>query len=175
MSLLLSPMLWRAVAVAAVLAGLAWAYHLWASHQRETGRQEVRAEWHADRLNVAEQNRLLLMARDKASGRLQAQADKQRGIDNAENHALDLRVDELRRRLRDRPDRPADTGRNDLPTVAVAGAVGPGNGGCTGAGLFRSDSEFLARQFANASRLQTALRSCRAQRQADIETVNGTQ
>ena len=37
---LLSPAVLRAVAVAAILAALAWGYHLWADHQREIGRVE---------------------------------------------------------------------------------------------------------------------------------------
>lgn len=162
----------RLGALLAVLASLAWAYHLWAGHQRETGRQEVRAEWQADRLNIAEQNRLLLMARDKASGQLQAQADKQRGIANAENHALDLRVDELSRRLRDRPDRPTDKAGSDLPTPAGVGATGPGDANCTGARLYRADAEFLGREAARADKLRIALRACSAGRQADIDALS---
>lgn len=57
MTWLLSPAVLRAVAVAAILAALAWGYHLWADHQRETGRQEVRAEWRASDLLKAEAER----------------------------------------------------------------------------------------------------------------------
>lgn len=45
---LLSPGLWRVVAVAATLALLTGAYFTWRSIQREVGRAEVRAEWNAD-------------------------------------------------------------------------------------------------------------------------------
>ena len=87
-------MLWRAVATAAVLASLAWAYHLWADHQREIGRAEVRIEWQADKLARAESNRLLLMARDKESSRLQAAADNDRRATNEQNHSADLELAE---------------------------------------------------------------------------------
>jgi len=168
----LSPILMRAVAVAAALAALALAYHLWAGHQQDIGRAEVRAEWQADRLNIAEQNRLLLMANARKTDELQAKADKQRGIANAENHALSIRVSELAGRLRDRPNRP-DAGSGGVATATGTGAAGSGNASCTGAGLYKPDGEFLAGLAASADRLRIALKSCRAGRQADIETVNG--
>lgn len=164
----------RAIAAAAILAALAWGYHLWADHQRDIGRNEVRAEWQADKLNIAEQNRLLLMARDRDTTKLQAQADKQRSADNAEKIALGRRVAGLVDSLRDRPERPADASGGSVSTVAGSGAAGRTDGGCTGARLFRSDSEFLAGQFANATRLQIALKACRADLASAIEAVNGT-
>lgn len=49
MNLLAIPILWRWAAAAAVLAGLALGYIAWAGHQRDIGRQEVRAEWAVER------------------------------------------------------------------------------------------------------------------------------
>lgn len=167
MSLLLSPTLWRAIAVAAVLAGLAWVYHQWAEHQREIGRQEIRAQWDADRANIAEQSRLLTLARDKESARLQAAADKQREIDHAEKRALGRRVAGLLDSLRDRPERPsADQSGSDLPAVAGARAAGPG---CTGAELYRPDAEAFTRLAADADRVVAELRSCRSAYEAARE------
>ena len=162
----------RAIAVAAILAGLAWAYHQWADHQREIGRQEIRAQWQADRANIAEQSRLLVLARDRETARLQASVDKQRDIDHAAKRALDRRVAGLLDSLRDRPERPAaDKGGDGMPEVAGSGAVGAG---CTGAELHRQDAEFLVRESARADRLQAALRSCRdAYGRAQAAAVSG--
>lgn len=164
MSLLLSPTLWRAIAVAAVLAGLAWVYHQWAEHQREIGRQEIRAQWDADRANIAEQSRLLTLARDKESARLQAAADKQREIDHAEKRALGRRVAGFLDSLRDRPERPsADQSGSDLPAVAGARAAGPG---CTPSQLYRDDAEVALRIAASADKLRIAFQSCRSRYEA---------
>lgn len=172
MTWLLSPTLWRTIAVAAALAGLAWAYHLWADHQREIGRDEIRVEWQADKLARVEQNRLLLMARDKETTRLQASADKERQALYAKNRSIDLERDDLLKRLRNRPERPADRG-DGVPAVAGAGAAGPADTGCTGAGLYGPDARFSLGVAADAARLQSALRSCRAARARDQAAVNG--
>jgi hypothetical protein len=168
MTALLSPTLWRAIAVAAALAGLAWAYHLWANHQLETGRAEIRIEWQADKLARAEQNRLVLMARDKESGRLQTLADKERKALNEQNRSLDLELAESLQRLRNRPERPA-TSDPGVPTN-----TGPGGGGrgCTGADLYKPDSEFLTREAARNDKLRIALRACYSSYRAAQETVN---
>lgn len=168
----LSPIAWRAIAAAALLAALAWAYHQWAERQREIGRDEIRAEWQADKLARAEANRILLMANAKATGALQAAADKERQALNARNRSIDLERDELLKRLRNRPDRPADRD-SSVSAVANHGTAGPADAGCTGAGLYRPDSEFLAGAFTDASRLQAALRTCLAARERDHAAVNG--
>jgi len=171
MPALLTPTVWRALAIVAALAALVGLYAVWTSHQRNIGRAEVRAEWQADKLSIAEQTRILLMANAKKSGELQVQADKRRRNDNAENHALDLRVDELRKRLRDRPERP-DPGASGVPALAGDRGAGSGNSGCLGTELYRSDGEFLTGLAARADKLRIALRACRAERQADIDAVN---
>jgi hypothetical protein len=159
-------MLWRAIAVAAVLAGLAWGYHLWADHQREIGRVEVRVEWQADKIARAEQNRILLMANARQEGVLQAAADKERKALNEKNRTIGRDLAAALDRLRHRPDRPepADSG-GGLPAVAGAGSAGPRNAGCTGDRLYRDDSEALVRLGAAGDRLRIALRSCQAQYQ----------
>ena len=174
MTWLLSPVVLRAMAVAAILAALAWGYHLWADHQRETGRQEIRAEWQADKLARAESTRLLIVASAKAQSDLQVSADKERQALNAKNRSINRDLADALGRLRDRPERPADRpgGVPENPSTATAGS---GNAGCTGAGLYRPDSEFLARAFADASRLQAALRSCRGDYERAAATVNGSQ
>lgn len=170
---LLSPMVLRAIAVAAVLAALTMAYNWWAGQQRDIGRAEVRAEWQAQDLAQAEQNRLLLMANAKTSDRLQAQADKERTALYAENRDIGLRLDESLKRLRNRPDRPPAASGDGVPADTVAATAGPGDTGCTGQGLYRSDGGFLAREASDAKRLQLALRSCRADYERAAQAVNG--
>ncbi len=156
-------MLWRAIAVAAVLAALAWAYHLWADHQREIGRDEIRVEWQADKLARAEQNRILLMANAKTSSDLQAAADKERKVLHEQNRSIGLELAESLKRLRNRPDRPEPAdGASGVPAVAGPSRPGSGDGACTGAGLYKADGEFLERLAADSKRLQATLRSCRA-------------
>lgn len=170
---LLSPMVLRAIAVAAVLAALTMAYHWWAGQQRDIGRAEVRVEWQAHDLAVAEQNRLLLMANAKASDKLQAQADKERTALHAENRDIGLRLDESLKRLRNRPERPPAAVAGSVPADTVAAPTGPGDTGCTGTGLFLPDSEFLTRLASSADRLRAALRSCRAAYERAAQAVNG--
>jgi len=59
--------------------------------------------------------------------------------------------------LRNRADRPAaaDVPKGDKPADA-----GEGAGGCTGAGLYRPDGEFLVGESARANVLRIALQSC---------------
>lgn len=154
---LLTPMVWRAIAAAALLVTLAWVYHLWAERQREVGRQEVRVEWEADKLARAETNRLVMKAVDKASDTLQKAVNKERQVIHARNHSIDLEHDELLRRLRNRSDRPAVSGDG----VSAPAGPGPVTAGCTGTELHRQDAEFLVRESARADRLQVALQSCR--------------
>ncbi len=169
---LLSPAVLRAVAVAAILAGLAWGYHLWADHQRETGRQEVRAEWQADKLARAESTRLLIVASAKAQSDLQVSADKERQALNAKNRSINRDLADALGRLRDRPERPADRpgGVPENPSTATAG---PGDAGCTGDRLYRDDSEALVRLAAAGDRIRAALQSCRADYERAAQAVNG--
>jgi len=170
MTWLLSPMVLRVAAAAALLAALAWAYNSWANRQREIGREEVRIEWQADKMARAEQNRLLMMSVDKASDTLQKAVSEERRALHARNRSIDLERDELIRRLRNRPDRPEPTDSGSgVPTVAGSG---PTASGCTGAGLYKPDGEFLAGLAADASRLQTALRSCQAAYKRAQDAVN---
>lgn len=169
---LLSPAILRAVAAAAILAALAWGYHLWADHQREVGRQEVRAEWQADKLERAESTRLLLMARDKETATLQGKADKERVALNEKNRTINRDLVDALGRLHDRPERPADSA-GGVPENPGTATAGPGDGGCTGQGLYKPDGRFLVGEAADAARLQAALRSCRADYERAAATVNG--
>lgn len=168
---LLSPAVLRAVAVAAILAALAWAYHLWADHQRETGRQEIRAEWQADKLARAEANRILLMANAKATGALQAKADTDRKAFHAQIHSIDLERDELARKLRNRPERPKPANSGDgVPANPGTATAGPG---CAPIQLYRDDADVALRIAASADKLRIAYQSCKAQYDSIKELLDG--
>lgn len=143
-----------AIVLAAAIAGLYWTGYT-------SGKKTVQAEWNVERLETAKQTRLLLLAKDKMVSDLQAKADKERAIKNAQINSLSLELDESLKRLRNRPARPA----GDMPKPAGTG----GNG--TGAELYREDAEFLAREAARADKLRIQLAQCRAAYNAAREAV----
>ncbi len=147
MMALLSPRLWLALAIAALLAathGLAY----------RSGRAAVRAAWDAQTLAAATQAHAAEQAARTAERALAAAAHNSKVQKNAEITRLTAALDAALDSLRHRPERPAVT---DLPATAAAGA------GCTGAELYRPDGEFLAREAARADTLRAALSQCQAQ------------
>lgn len=143
---------WRVVAgliLTVLLAGSHWkVYHM--------GGASVQAKWNAESLSVAKQSLRLSEEATRTTTNLEAAADQLKGNKNAQIRTLDARVAELTGQLRDRPERPRE---GDLPASAIAGAVPS----CTGAGLYRSDAEFLIGEAARAKRLQLDLAQCQAQ------------
>lgn len=142
------------LAIAALIAGGLWKVR----HSGiADGRAEVQAQWDADK---AARMQAALLAAETARQRehdLQQAADKLRRAKDAEILDLGVRVGELRKRLQDRPDRPASS-----PAVAASSAR-PGGPGCTGAELYKQDGEFLIREAERADTLRAALRACQAQ------------
>lgn len=148
--------------VGAIFAGIVWLK----AEGRAEGRAEVQAEWNAERLATAETSRLLLRANAKASDALQSKSDLDRGNLHARLHSASLELDESLRRLRERPVRPAESD-GGVP-------ANPGSGldakGCTGAGLFAQDGEFLAREASRANALRARLTYCE-DRYRDAQTM----
>jgi hypothetical protein len=145
--------LYSKIAVAAAIA-LALAAGYWKAYT--SGKQAVQLEWDAA---TAQATAAALAAEQAARAKeqeLQGKADAIRRTKNAEIQSLSLRVDEYARRLQNRPDRPSS---DNLPTPAGTGAS---TSGCTGAGLFRRDGEFLTGLAADADRLRIALSACQA-------------
>lgn len=89
--------------------------------------------------------------RDKEA-ELQAGMDKLREDKRRETAKLQRTVAALTDSLRDRPERPAS-----MPEVAADGDAGRG---CTGAELYRPDSEFLVGEFARAENIRLSLIQC---------------
>ena len=143
--------------LALVLAlAIAWPLSLWqASNRGETaGRAAVQQAWDAAITTQAQATLRLVNAAHATSQSLQDKASEQRKATNDQitrinrAHALALE------RLRDRPERPNGA---DLPEVAGTGQAASG---CTGAGLFRSDSAVLIGLGRDADELRINLKSC---------------
>lgn len=121
----------------------------------ESGQAFVQQKWDKEnaRLQVeyAENQRI---AREKEQA-LQSSADKLRQEKDREIRNISARASALSNSLRDRAERPAQTGT--VPSTACACV------GANGAQLARGDAEFLVGYSADAARLQAALNQCIAQ------------
>lgn len=154
----------------ALALSVAWPLSLWqASNRGETaGRAAVQQQWDAEATTRALATLKLVERAHATSQALQDKASEQRKATNDQitriNRAHALAIE----RLRDRPERPADTGAGSLSEVAAAGEHATG---CTGAGLFRSDSVFLSGLAADADKLRAGLQACQAQYNAAREAM----
>lgn len=148
--LLLNWRLWAAAAIAVALAASHWKAYT-------AGKTSSQAAWNAERLEQANQSRKLLEKTAADTAELQAQAEKTQGAKNAQIQALNSRVDFLNSELRNRPQRPSGTG---VPTTSTDGKAASG---CTGAQLYRSDSEVLTRIGRDADELRLQLKACYTQ------------
>lgn len=156
---LLSPRVWIAVALAVALAASHWkAYTL--------GEKTVQDEWQAERFATTTASLKLAEISAAKTAKLQADSDQLKKAKNVQIAKLDAALGDALGRLRDRPERPS---QSSVPSDPSAGPVA----GCTGAQLWRSDAEFLARESARADRLLADLAQCQtaydAAREALIE------
>ena len=149
-------------AVLALLLALAgwWAYN--AVYAR--GAESVQVRWDAVELERAQQSAQVAADALQTTKALQAAADKQRKASHAQIAALNQSLAVALAGLQNRPARP-DAG--SVPGDAAAGA------GCTGAGLFRTDAEFLTRESARADKLRIELAQCQTQYNAARAALTG--
>ena len=146
--------MWKSWIVAVMASVIFAAGSAWYGHSRgvQSGMLQIQTLWDAERMA---QQQAILEAQQKAQDterRLQAQVAKLRKERANEKARIDAQYASLIDGLRDRPEaRAGDTG---VPEGARAGV------GCTGAGLSKSDSEFLIWLSSEADRTQAALRSC---------------
>jgi hypothetical protein len=148
--LLLNWRVWAAVAIAVTLAASHWKAY-------SAGKASIRTEWNAQLLEVANQSRKLLEKTAADTAELQAQAEKTTEAKNEQIQALNARVAAISAELRNRPQRPGGAG---VPTTPADGKAASG---CTGAQLYRSDSEVLTRIGRDADELRLQLKACYAQ------------
>lgn len=147
---LLSPKVWLEIAIAAAIAGACW----WGYNTiYDRGADHVQRKWDAVERERAEQSAKVAADALAVTKDLQTKMDQQRGESNAQIKSLNLTLGA------------AIVGLSNRPSRGDAGGV-PGNpatgAGCTGAGLFKQDSEFLAREAARADKLRIDLQACQA-------------
>lgn len=114
------------------------------------GAKAVQAKWDSEKAAA------VTAQRDKEAA-LQASMDKLREEKNRETAKLRRTVAALTDSLRNRPERPAS---------GAAASAGDGAQGCTGAELYRPDSQFLVGESARADQIRLALMQCQSAYQA---------
>lgn len=166
--------IWKFIkGIAGALAGLAdfvpgwiWASALAAAmattcvhtHQRDSARaslSSLQAAVKADAIERTELARRAEADRRERMGVFEAALAAINLKEANEKQALAADVSRLRGELRQRPQRTAGAG-------AVSGGSGSAVGGCTGAGLYREDGDFLVGEAAAAKTLARQLASCRS-------------
>jgi hypothetical protein len=156
-----------AMAAATFAAGSAWYAH---SKGRASGMLQIQTQWDAERLATqAAQAEEAMKARQREQA-LQALMDRQRKEHQNEVNRVVREYAALSDSLRNRPERPADGGAG-VPQGAGAGTE-PAPG-CTGAQLYRSDSEVLVGIARDADQLRLALKACVGAYDAARREVNG--
>lgn len=153
---------WRVWAAVCIAVALALAASHWKAYTG--GQKQVQAQWNAERLDIARQTLRLIENNTRTSDDLQAKADNTRRNKNAHIARLDTDLAAALAGLRDRPDRPSAA---DLPANTSAGPAP----GCTGAQLYRSDSQFLTREFDRAQRVLADLDECQTAHQSAREAL----
>lgn len=114
------------------------------------GAAGVQAKWDTEKAATA-------TAQRTKEAELQAGMDKLRTEKNRETAKLRRTVAALTDSLRDRPER---------PSVPASANAGDGASGCTGAELYRQDSQFLVNEATRADQIRLALKSCQDAYQA---------
>lgn len=119
----------------------------------QAGQAEVQQAWDKEKAaQLAEYAKAQDEARKKEQ-EMQARADKLRQEKDREVKELAARNAALSNSLRNRAERPAQTG-------GVPQTAGTGQSRCTGKELYREDGEFLVRIAREADELRIALRQC---------------
>lgn len=154
------------VVLALALLAAAWKIH----HVGVVaGRAEIQAEWDQDKIRVASESAEKIDKVKQAAAILQAEADRERGNLNAHIRSIDLERDELLKRLRDRPSRPAESGGG----VPASSGTGTDAAGCTGAELYGQDAEFLVREASRAEAIRARLKALESEYERVRKLING--
>ena len=122
------------------------------------GKAKVTQQWDKEKKQIAEAVAAELERVRAKETKIQANADKQRKAKNEELRIVTARSAAIIDGLRKRPER---GDRTEMPQSA-----GTGGGSCTGANLYRDDSEFLVRLARQADEISLAYKQCVAQYKA---------
>ena len=147
-----------AIAISTSLAGCVWYTH---SSGRQSGMQTIQAKWDAEKVLTLEAQGEQIILAQLREAELQTQMDQRQTEYRNDKTRIAADYAALVDSLRDRPE--ARAGVTGVPDGAAAGV------GCTGAGLSRSDGEFLVWIGSEAARTQAALNQCRAAYDALIQ------
>ena len=156
---LISPRMWLNFAILLVIAGAAYYVYDWAY---DRGADAVQVKWDAVEKERADQLAIVNQKAADDTQNLQNKVDAQRKVSNDKINILNGDLRNALERLRDRPERPDSGG------VSAPAATGSS---CTGASLFRPDSEFLTRLAGDADKLRIALETCQSQYNAAREAL----
>lgn len=132
----------------------------------EAGQAKVQAQWDKEKAKLAEEyaaNVALMREKEQV---MQGNADKLREDKNRELREANARNTALLNSLQHRSNRPESSG------VSTTASNGSTSSGCTGAELYRTDSEFLAREAARADELRLSLKQCYAQYETARKALN---
>jgi hypothetical protein len=132
----------------------------------EAGQAKVQAQWDKEKAKLAEEyaaNVALMREKEQV---MQGNADKLREDKNRELREANARNTALLNSLQHRSNRTESSG------VSTTASNGGTSSGCTGAELYRTDSEFLAREAARADELRLSLKQCYAQYEAARKELN---
>lgn len=160
----LPPKVWLQIAIAAIIAGACW----WGYNTvYDRGADAVQRKWDAVEKERSDQSAKVAADALQATKDLQASADKQREKANEQIASLNRNLGTAIAGLSNRAPRPDASG---VPGNAASGAGGS-EPRCTGAGLYKEDSEFLTREAARAKGLAIQLAQCQAQYNAAREKL----
>lgn len=155
----------RIAAVAALLAMLSAG--VWKIYHSGVvaGRAEVQAQWNVAKLAQNEADAKAEADSLTRERQLRTDADNIRRTKDEKITELNHTVAAALERLRKRPERPA---QGNLPSDPAADP----NAGCTGAGLYKSDGEFLIGESSRADLVLIDLAQCQGQYEAAFRAVN---
>ena len=149
----------KTLAVATTAFSISLAATAWFAHSKglQSGKSQIQSLWDAEVAAMALAQAAELERAMAKTAELQAQVDQIRRSHRNEVNRIAAEYTALVDSLRDRPDRPTD-GSGGVPESPDAGAGSAPR--CTGAELYKQDSEFLAREAARADQLRIALNAC---------------
>ena len=130
------------------------------------GQAKVQQQWDKEKAKLADEYAANVSLMREKEQVMQGNADKLREDKNRELREANARNTALLNSLQHRSNRPESSG------VSTTSSNGGTSSGCTGAELYRTDSEFLAREAARADELRLSLKQCYAQYEAARKELN---
>ena len=157
------------LAVAIAVLAAVWAWNRWLDGRDEAafkrgytaGQTEVQGRWDTERGQQMEDQAKRERAARATETALRTQIDRNRKASDEKLRTIVAARDRDLEQLRNRPARPPDPEPGGA-VPANPGADGTPAAGCTGAGLYRPDGEFLVREAARAVEVTEHLRACYA-------------